>query len=178
LILELVKHARSEAARREVELTLSMTTNGTLDSPASWSLMMLSDMQLAVSHDGLPSVHDRHRVTIDGQPSSRKVQETMARLVHERKDFRVVMVVRPDNVETLPAGLDYLYECGVRRLTLARPWTSGPERTGASRYAISRAADFWQEHLPECSVSWFGRKGRKIGPRALARNRALRLRGR
>lgn len=164
LILELVEHARSEAARRDVELTLSMTTNGTLDSPASWSVMMLSDMQLAVSHDGLPSVHDRHRVTIDGQPSSRKVQETMGRLVHERKDFRVVMVVRPDSVETLPAGLDYLYGCGVRRfdpsLDLWTVWTRADgEHLGD---AISRAADFWQEHLPECSVSWFDEKAARL----------------
>ena len=106
---------------REAELALSMTTNGTLDSPAACSVMALPQMQLAISHDGLPSVHDQHRVTIDGQPSSRRVQETMNRLVNEGKEFRVVTVVRPDSVESLPAGMEFLYACGVRRFDPSRP---------------------------------------------------------
>lgn len=115
LILELIAYARREAAKREIQLTLSMTTNGMLDSAAAWQVMLLPEMQLAISHDGLPSVHDRHRVTVEGRSSSQQVEETIARLVHEQKDFRVVMVVRPDSVDELPAGMDFLYERGVRR---------------------------------------------------------------
>ncbi len=164
LILELVSYARSEAARFDVELALSMTTNGTLDSPACWAVMMLPEMQLAISHDGLPSVHDRHRVTVDGHPSSRKVQETITRLVHERNDFRVVMVVRPDNVEQLPAGMEFLYGLGVRRfdpsLDLWTTWTRADGRR--LNKAVRRAADFWAVHLPECGVSWFDEKAARM----------------
>jgi uncharacterized protein len=164
LILELAAYARSEADRREIELALSMTTNGTLDSPAAWAVMMLPDMQLAISHDGLPGVHDRHRVTIDGQPSSRKVEETIARLVPEGKEFRVVMVVRPDNVEELPAGMDFLYEHGARRFDPSLDlWTIWTRADGERlKDTVCRAADFWAQRLPECGVSWFDDKAARL----------------
>jgi uncharacterized protein len=164
LILELVDYARSEAARNEVELALSMTTNGTLDSRAAWSVMTLPEMQLAISHDGLPSIHDRHRLTIDGQPSSRRVQETIARLVEEGQEFRVVMVVRPDSVEFLPAGMESLYELGVRRFDPSLDlWTNWTRADGERlKETIRRAADFWIERLPDCSVSWFDEKAARL----------------
>lgn len=164
MILELVAYARSAAARHEVELALNMTTNGTLDSPAAWDVMLLPEMQLAISHDGLPGVHDRHRVAIDGQPSSPKVYRTMDRLLQAGKEFCVVMVVRPDNVEDLPLGMEWLYEQGVRRfapsLDLWSVWT----RTDGERLqqAIGRTADFWLERLPDCGVSWFDEKAARL----------------
>lgn len=164
LILELVDFARAEAACRNVELVLSMTTNGTLDSLAAWRVMLLPEMQLAVSHDGLPSMHDRHRRTVDGQPTSRLVERTIARLLDEGQHCRVVMVVRPDNVESLAPGMEYLDERGVRRfdpsLELWTVWTRADgERL---RQAIGEAADFWAERLPECSVSWFDAKAARL----------------
>jgi uncharacterized protein len=164
LILELVAYARAQTARQEVELSLSMTTNGTIDSPAAWKVMTLPEMQLAVSHDGLPGVHDRHRVTIDRQASSHKVNETLARLVDEGRDFRVVMVVRPDTVDQLPNGMEYLFGRGVRRFDPSLDlWTTWNRSDGDKlREAISRAADFWLEHLPECSVSWFDEKAARL----------------
>jgi len=160
LILELAEYARSKASAHEIELVLAMTTNGTLESPAAWQVMLLPEMQLAISHDGLPKVHDRHRVTSDGQPSSRKVERTISQLVDLEREFRVVLVVRPDNVEQLPDGMDYLYQRGVRRfdpsLDLWTVWT----RADGERLqrAIRHAAEFWAERLPECSVSWFDDK--------------------
>ena len=38
-----------------------MTTNGTIRSHAARALMLRPDLELCVSHDGLPEVHDRHR---------------------------------------------------------------------------------------------------------------------
>jgi len=163
LILHLVDYARSQTAGQGVRLSLSMTTNATIESPEAWSVMTLPEMQLAVSHDGLPTVHDAQRVTVDGQPSSIRVQETMARLIDAGRQFRVVMVVQPDSVESLPAGMEFLYERGVREfdpsLNLWTTWTRADgERLQA---AIGRAADFWGERLPECSVSWFDEKAAK-----------------
>jgi uncharacterized protein len=164
LILELVEYARTQAARREVELSLNMTTNGTLDSHEAWSVMTLPEMRLAISHDGLPSVHDRHRVTIDGQTSSRRVQNTMSRLAHDGKEFRVITVVRPDSVESLPAGIEFLYTLGVREfdpsLDLWTIWT----RADGERLCdtIRQTADFWAERLPDCSISWFDEKTARL----------------
>ncbi|EAQ81371.1 radical SAM protein [Blastopirellula marina] len=161
LILDLVRYARSAADEQDVRLALSMTTNGTIESAAAWSVMTLPQLELAISHDGLPSAHDGHRVTVDGLPSSFRVQNTMARLIDAGKEFRIVMVVQPDSVASLPDGMEFLYTLGVRRfnpsLNLWATWT----RADGERLndAIRRAADFWGERLPECSVSWFDEKG-------------------
>lgn len=160
LILEMVDYAREAAAQAGVELALSMTTNGTFDSASAWSVMTLSEMRLAISHDGLPSVHDAFRTTTEEQPSSQRVLSTIDRLLEAGKEFRTVMVVQPNTVRYFPAGIKFLYERGVRQfdpsLNLWTLWTRADgERL---REAIADAADFWIEHLPECSISWFDEK--------------------
>lgn len=164
VILELAVYARANAARREIQLALHMTTNAVVDSQAAWSVMMLPEMQLAVSCDGLPAVHDQCRVTAEGRPTSEKVLETIGRLIQNQRDFSAVMVVRPDNLAQLPAGMKFLYECGVRRfnpsLDLWTHWTRADgERLIA---AVSHAADFWAERLPDCAVSWFDEKAARL----------------
>lgn len=164
LILELIEYARTLAAPRDVSLQTNMTTNGTLDAPSAWRVMTLPDMQLAISHDGLPEIHDRHRITVEGHASSTRVREIMERLRGAEKEFRVVTVLRPDTVELWPAGMEYLNSVGVRRfdpsLDLWTTWTRADgERLKA---AIRNGADFWVEHLPECSVSWFDEKAAKL----------------
>ncbi len=166
LILEFADYARAQAQRRGIALSLSMTTNGTIDTPAAWTVMMLPEMHLCISHDGLPAVHDRHRVAIDGLPSAQRVEQTIARLIDDEREFRAVLVVRPDNVDSLAAGLDYLYSRGVRgfdpSLDLWATWT----RADGERlhYSIAQAARFWGERLPDCSVSWFDEKATRLAP--------------
>jgi uncharacterized protein len=164
LILDLIQHVRRRAADHDVEIAFSMTTNGTFDSPAAWSVVMQADMRLTLSHDGLPDVHDRHRVAIDGHGSSQRVLNTMGRLGELGKEFRVVMVVQPGTADSLAAGLEFLYEHGVRQfdpsLNLWTVWTRADgERLKSS---IAEAADFWVARLPECSVSWFDEKVARI----------------
>ncbi|QDU74259.1 molybdenum cofactor biosynthesis protein A [Bremerella volcania] len=160
LVLDLVHYARSIADRVDVRLALSMTTNGTIESSASWSVMTLPELELAISHDGLPGVHDGQRVTVDGQPSSLRVQNTMARLFDAGKEFRVVMVVQPSTVDSLPDGMEFLNALGVRRFDPSlNLWTTWNQTDGERlKSTIRRAADFWGERLPECSVSWFDEK--------------------
>jgi len=84
----------------------------------------------------------------------------MARLLEDGREFRVVMVVHPDTVESLSAGLHYLYSLGVRQFDLSLDlWTNWTRADGARlSEAIGRAADFWGTQLPECSVNWFDEK--------------------
>jgi uncharacterized protein len=160
LILGFADFARVQAQRRGITLSLSMTTNGTIDTPNAWSVMTLPEMHLCVSHDGLPSVHDRHRVAIDGLPSSERVEQTIARLIEDERDFRVVLVVQPNNVDSLTAGLSYLYSRGVRHFDPSLDlWTTWTRDDGERlRNSIAQAASFWVERLPACSVSWFDEK--------------------
>jgi uncharacterized protein len=160
LILGLVDDARDQTARRGNHLALNMTTNGTIESSAAWEVMTLPEMQLSISHDGLPAIHNRHRIAVDGQSSSRRVEHTIGRLIEAEKQFRVVTVVHPNGVESLSAGMQYLYSLGVRQFDLSLDlWTNWTRADGARLSdAIGRAADFWGMRLPECSVNWFDEK--------------------
>jgi uncharacterized protein len=164
LLLELMKFAEISAARRGIGLRFNVTTNATVRSPAAWAAMMHPDLDLAISHDGLPAVHDAQRVSVDGTTTSDLVEETMESLHAAGKPYRVVMVMQPQSVSQLPEGLQYLYERGVRRfepsLNLWTTWTVADGELLAR--SIGGAADFWGTHLPECGVSWFDEQAARL----------------
>ena len=113
LIAKLIDCAYARAEAAEIDLSLSMTVNGTVTTDAAWALMTRPGLSLAVSCHGLPEVHDRYRRFPDGTGSARVVLNTIARLQDAGRDFRVVMVVRPDTVAALPEGIQFLREQGV-----------------------------------------------------------------
>lgn len=164
LILDLVDYARRRAADRQIALSLYMTTNGTLDSGDAWTVMSLPEMQLAISHDGLPGVHDRYRVAMDGQPSSLRVLETLERLQDAGANISVVMVVQPGTVDELCEGFEFLYARGVRRFQPSlNLWTVWRQSDGQRlKVAIADAADFWVARLPNIAVSWFDERAAKL----------------
>jgi uncharacterized protein len=164
LIYDLVEYAREAARRSELELDLQLTTNGTLDNAAAWNVILMPDLRLAISHDGLPDVHDRHRITVDGHSTADRVLSTIERLKSAGKEFRVVMVVRPDSVSTLPFGMEYLYEHGARQFDPSLDlWTTWTRSDGQRlKQSIGQCADFWANRLPDCSVSWFDDKAARL----------------
>jgi uncharacterized protein len=164
LIGAFIRFAKSQCRAADVGLALNLTTNGTIDSPAAWSVMLIPELNLAISHDGLPATHDRHRVTAKGGPSSARVLSTLAKLRAADKPNRVVMVVTPENVTALPAGLQFLYEQGVRQFDPSLDlWTTWSRGDGESLARVIRhCADFWGERLPDCSLSWFDAKAARL----------------
>ncbi len=160
LIHALLQYARERAARSSVPLSVSITTNGTVTIPTSWALMTDPNIDLAVSHDGLPEVHDRYRRFPDGRGSSDVVLNTIGRLLDVGKDFSVVMVVRPDTAEFLPDGLLFLREIGVRHvepsLDLWARWAD--DDVARLETAMAQSARIWSEGLPHFAVSWFDEK--------------------
>lgn len=155
-----VEHARRECRQNNVTLNLHLTTNGTIDTPQAWSIMLLPEMALAVSYDGIPEAHDRHRRTAAGRGTATQVQATLQKLLQSGRPFSVVMVVRPDTTDWLAAGIDYLQGLGINRiepsLDIWATWTR-PDVARLER-AIHDAADLWCEGLPNLSISWFDEK--------------------
>lgn len=160
LVAALIGHACDRAAAAGARLRLGLTTNGTVADPAAWSLLTRPDLDLALSHDGLPEVHDRHRRTADGSGTSGTVVATMRRLQAAGKPFDVVLVVRPDTVASLPEGIEFLADLGVRRLQpsldLWTDWTSADAEW--LEEAIVRCARLWRRRLPELGIAWFDEK--------------------
>lgn len=126
--------------------------------------MTLSDMNLAVSFDGLPRLHDRHRRFADGLGTATRVLETMRRLLAAGKEFRAVMVIGPDSAERLGKAIDFLRVFGVRRVELTLDlWANWqPEDMVELEQAIECAALMWGAGLPGLSVNWFDEKAARI----------------
>jgi uncharacterized protein len=164
LLSELVAYARLAAAQTNIRLRLFLTTNGTIDTPAAWDLMTLPEMKVSVSHDGLPEAHDRHRRRPDGRGTSERVLATIRRLLADGHQLRAVVVVRPDTVAMLAAGIAWLWEHGIRRVDPTLDlWTRWDRRDAAALAgALAACADLWVQGLPDCGISWFDDKAGRL----------------
>lgn len=160
LIHALLGYAQSHASAAGIRLVPGLTTNGTITGDVAWSIMTRPGLELAISHDGLPAVHDRHRLTVGGGPTSSIVEQTIGRLIEAGNDFVVVMVVRPDSVDRLAVGIEYLRSLGVRRIEPSIDlWTFWCQRDiQRLERQIERCAVLWREGLPAQSIGWFDEK--------------------
>jgi uncharacterized protein len=88
----------------------------------------------------------------------------MRRLLDAGKPFRVVMVVRPDNVEFLAEGIDFLYGLGVRRVEPSLDlWTHWTREDGSRlETAIQRCAQIWRDRIPDIGLSWFDERAARL----------------
>jgi uncharacterized protein len=156
----LADYAVGNAATEGIRTVVSLTTNGTVTTADAWRVMMRADLRLAVSHDGLPEAHNEHRRCANGCGTSARVLRTIHRLIEAGKEFSVVMVVRPDTVAYLPAGIEFLHALGVRHvqpsLDLWTPWSH--DDLAALEDAIAAAAAIWRDALPDLGVTWFDEK--------------------
>jgi uncharacterized protein len=164
LMQELIGQAQQVCAPRGVKLATSLTTNATLGDDAAWAVMVRPDVRLTISHDGKPEVHDFHRVTIDGAPTSDAVLETMGRLMAAGKPFVVAMVVRPDTLGQLPAGIRFLWDMGVRWIEPALDlWTAWSDaEIAALEQTVAACAQVWADGLPGHGISWFDDKAMEL----------------
>ncbi len=163
-----IGRARERCRIAQVGPSLGLTTNGTLRGESAWKVMMDPDMDLAISCDGRPRSHDRHRVFPDGRGSSATVLETMSRLRIAGKAFRTVLVVRPDTARDLADNLAWLCESGVEMtdlsLDLWTAWGAGDLRD--LQEGIRDSIRFWRSRCHEFGVNWFNEKlGRLVGAR-------------
>ncbi len=101
-------YARREADERGVGVVATAATNGVLTgAQVDWIVENL-DGGVTLSFDGLPEVHDRHRVTPDGRGSSAAVMRTMARFDTAGYGYGVRLTVTAEHVARLPASVEFI----------------------------------------------------------------------
>ena len=159
-ILRFVSHAQKQSADCGQQSSFSMTTNATVTHTMGWEVMSIPNLSLSISHDGLPEVHDRYRFGPDGSPSSDVVLATICRLVNEQRRFNVISVVRPDTVEFLADGIEFLHTQGVTQFSPSLDlWTDWDHDAGIRlEDAVSRLADLWIDNFPHLNIGWFNDK--------------------
>ncbi len=164
LMASLIDYAREKGEAAQVNVLLSLTTNGTLTDPVAWKLMLRRDLDLTISFDGLSEVHDRHHITPSGQPSSTWVVKTMKRLLDVGKPFVANVVVHPATVDDIPDGVRYLRKLGVSHVNLSLDLWSDWEPVDLSSLEamIARCAQIWHEGLPDFGINWFDEKALRL----------------
>ncbi|MBN1609567.1 MAG: radical SAM protein [Polyangiaceae bacterium] len=150
--------ARAREIEREQEplrFHFKVTTNGWLLDPEFLAFAVENEVLVALSFDGRPEAHDRHRRLPDGSPTAAVLLERLHLLLEVRPYAAVLMVVNPDTADCLADSVSFLVEQGVRYLIVsmnyAAPWSAADLRGLRRQYR--RLADRY--------LAW-SRAGRKF----------------
>jgi uncharacterized protein len=150
-------YGRATAARHGLAPPLaSAATNGVLrDDQIDWIVANLAG-GVTVSFDGLPSVHDRHRVTALGRGSSARVMHTLRRFDAARYPYGIRLTVTRDEIPQLPDSVGFIATRFAAARIQVEPayqlgrWRGAPsaeteEFIAAYRLAQARAAEHGRE---------------------------------
>jgi uncharacterized protein len=170
LARRLIARARALARPRRIEVMLALTTNGSRIDDRTADELVAESVDVALSIDGLPEVHDSERRTAGGRPTSERALAAFERLRARGARPRVVSVVRPSNVDRLAEGARFLAERGADRLEPSldylAPWRA--EELPRLERAVADLGRLWIERWPALSISWIDAKV-AIGAGLLAR---------
>ncbi len=86
LIRETVRYGRAAAERQGRQITYSVTTNGTLLDEERISFLKQNGVEVGISLDGPPEVHDRFRIFPDGSGSYQAVTSRLPSLLADYAD--------------------------------------------------------------------------------------------
>ncbi|MHC4914515.1 MAG: radical SAM protein [Planctomycetota bacterium] len=160
LIRSLAGYARAREEEEGVRVSTGLTTNGTVTGPEAREVLIDPRLALAVSLDGVPEAHDLHRRDAHDRGTSERVTATLRRLREAGREFRTAMVIRPETLDRLPAGLELARDIGASGTDFSLDvWT---EWRAADLPRLERAladcARVWRESLPHFGVGPFDTK--------------------
>lgn len=131
-----------------IPFQLRMTTNGTLLTEEAINLIDEFDIDLCVSIDGPPRVHDRHRRFADGTKSSQAVVANLCNALDILDHVQVNSVYGPETLDDLSQTVAFLAALGVRLIHLNPDITAEWPVDAHSRMrdAYQRVADMVVAH--------------------------------
>lgn len=109
-LTESLDYAERRAAECGLKVRASMATNGVLDDgKLDWIITRLND-GVSVSFDGLPEVHDVHRLTVQGQGSSERVMHSLRRFDAVDFPYGLRLTVTHDHLSKMEPSVRFLCE--------------------------------------------------------------------
>jgi uncharacterized protein len=106
-LTESVAYARAAAQAHGLQVHAGIATNGVLgDDKIAWIVSHLDGA--SVSFDGLPEVHDAHRVTAGGGGSSEAVRHTLRQFDERGFAYGLRLTVTAEHLRHLPDSVDYI----------------------------------------------------------------------
>jgi len=104
---ESLAYAKAKASDLGLAIHASAASNGVLsDEQIDWVISNLNGM--SISFDGLPTVHDKHRLTPTGKGSSSKVIQTLNRFDRAGFPYGIRMTVTKDQIPLLPDSVAFV----------------------------------------------------------------------
>lgn len=117
-IRAIVDHATEATKGTERQIRFSMTTNGTLFTQESLAFCKEHKVDILLSVDGMPSTHNAHRKTSDGQGSYEMLEKKLPLLFENLGPVPVRMTPHPDSVGSLSRDVEHLLHVGFRNFTI------------------------------------------------------------
>ncbi len=145
VLTESLVYARRRAAGHGVMVRAGLATNGVL-RPEQVEWVVANIDGASVSFDGLPAVHDMHRPTVSGKPSSGSVMRTLDRFEEAGLPFSLRITVTADQISCLPDSIDFLtHKYSPRRIQVEPAyqlgrWSDAPTAETAEFIDAYRAA--------------------------------------
>lgn len=102
--------------RAPLRFHYKVTTNGLLVTPEFLARATAARLHVAMSFDGTPSAHDRHRMRDDGSGSSDELIPKLSALLEAQPYAPVMMTVNPDTAGEFYDGVRFLRELGASYL--------------------------------------------------------------
>jgi uncharacterized protein len=147
-------------AREGGPVRAQLTTNGSRVDAALAAELVEREVEVALSIDGLPEVHDAERRTAGGQPTSGRALRALEALLGAGAAPTVVSVVRPGNVARLAEGARFLADRGARRLEPSLDWRAEWSEVDVARLveAVHGLGRLWSERSGDLSIGWLDAK--------------------
>lgn len=138
-------YATEKARAAGLELESSLATNGVMsDDRLAWVIQNLQGVSL--SFDGLPEVHDAHRIHVSGAGSSGEVVRTIRRFDEADFAYGLRLTVTREHIGSLEASIEFICSRFHPRRIQVEPsyqlgrWREAPSAETAEFIAAYRAA--------------------------------------
>ena len=119
------------ASRNGVNLSLSITTNGTLVTPEDGAFFEEHGFAVTASLDGIGSVHDRQRPFRNGQGTYARIVDRIEPLLRMQRRMQVSarMTATPDSADSVKPNVDALIDLGFHSVGVS-PMLASPNGNG------------------------------------------------
>ena len=150
-------YSQKKADELGLSVSAASASNGMLqDDQIDWIVANLAGVSL--SFDGLPKVHDRHRLTVAGKGSSDRVIHTMRRFDEVEFNYGVRVTVTHDQILCLPDSIEFICTNFQPQRIQVEPayqlgrWAEAPSAETEAFIAAYREA---QERAEQCGFEIF-----------------------
>jgi uncharacterized protein len=154
-LTESFSYAKKKALELKLDVRAASASNGVLnDEQIDWIVANLHSVN--ISYDGLPSAHDKHRLTVLGHGSSHLVIHTIHRFDEAQFPYGLRVTVTRDQIPSLPESIEFICSNFSAQRIQVEPayqlgrWTTAPSAEtedfiAAYREAQSRARAYGRQ---------------------------------